>query len=264
MRRVSAKDSVDSIAATPGSVRNILRNQADPSREALRRSCEVRDANGEGQASIGGSGSSNATGADAELCLCDANSRVLKQRRLLMNELNENFLSTMRNIQQIESLLAHDNEANRVIPQIREQARNASLLHTAALLNASAADRSLVNPTAAIGNGGSGAAIQAAPSSASVPPAAVAVQPQMSNEFEPVTISVIMYSMGIRGDDLKDKASLVGRKVASMYREKYRKNPKEHKQFVNGAYVDVKSYTKRDEEMIKEAIRDVCASVIFT
>lgn len=54
MIKMVAKDSVDVMAGTSKMAARIQKNSADPQREGLRNSCNIRDANGEGHAVIGG------------------------------------------------------------------------------------------------------------------------------------------------------------------------------------------------------------------
>lgn len=68
-----------------------------------------------------------------------------------------------------------------------------------------------------------------------------------------VSISQVVHEMGIRplghGDACK-----VGRAVAAAYRERYGVSPPSHKQWVDGAEREVKSYTERDRDLIEDAL----------
>jgi len=69
-----------------------------------------------------------------------------------------------------------------------------------------------------------------------------------------VSISQVAREMGLRvlahGDACK-----VGRAVAEAYRARHGTNPPTHRQWVDGAERDVKSYTERDRDLIETALR---------
>lgn len=246
MIKIAAKELVDVEAATPEMRARLECNANDSARDGLRQSCENRDASGGGRVLVGG-GSTDAMRVDASPY--EEYIRVVKQRSMLEGEFHESFERRMKRIDSVVGMYGADSESQRVVLQLREQARNAGMLHVTTLLNIGAADRALL--ASPIINGGVVQAAIAAPPS-------VAALPQTSNDFEPVTISVIMHEMKAKDDANNTKAKAVGKRVAAAYRDKYNKEPDEHGQMVNGMYIKVKSYTRKDVDLIRQAVREIC------
>lgn len=244
----------------------VQRHHDDPQREGLRASCENRDAAGEGRAFIGGTGAAGAAGDDVRMEEARIDDGIREvQKRLAHNTtaskcLDQTFEIYMGAVQRAVNFFSSDEESKRLTLMLKENARNATLLHMTALQNINRAGYSLTNTSPMIDNNGA-----SAPSSAVAEPVSAPVvaqppppPPQMSNEYEPISVSVIMNQMGIRDDSNNTKAKAIGKKMASAYREKHGKEPETHPQFVNGQWIPVKSYTRMDLGMMEDAIREVC------
>jgi hypothetical protein len=74
------------------------------------------------------------------------------------------------------------------------------------------------------------------------------------NTEKPLTISTIALELGKRLSTSDQQ--IIGRKVATMYKTKYGKEPSKHSQFVGGAVVSVNSYTHKDLDWIQSTIQD--------
>jgi len=76
-----------------------------------------------------------------------------------------------------------------------------------------------------------------------------------------LTISVVAAELGFPLLETKPHLAGMGRIMAIQYREKYdNKDPDTHKQFVNGACVNVCSYMERDRDMLEQVIKNYMAS----
>ncbi len=79
----------------------------------------------------------------------------------------------------------------------------------------------------------------------------------VSNETASLNVTVKARQMHI---NLSDKEAInAGRLTATKYRAKYNAQPSQHKQFVKGAYIFVKSYMAHDSDMMEEVINKVVA-----
>ena len=73
-----------------------------------------------------------------------------------------------------------------------------------------------------------------------------------------ISVSQVAQEEGIR---LKMADSIaIGKAVAAAYKDKYGEAPGKHRQWVDGAEREVNSYTERDKDLIKEAIKDRMAA----
>lgn len=82
MRMAICESLVDQMAGTSSIVKEVSRNRADPQREALRKSCAVRDF------------------SEGKNDAFNENARITKRRKLLADEIQSSFLSSMKQIKE--------------------------------------------------------------------------------------------------------------------------------------------------------------------
>ena len=75
-----------------------------------------------------------------------------------------------------------------------------------------------------------------------------------------LTVSVVAIELGFTGKFTPVQLCAMGRIMANQYRMKYSDEPAKHRQYVNGAVVQVKSYTERDRDMLEQVIKDYMGS----